>query len=217
MSMLVFVGPSIAGAELAPAPSYCRAPPIRRGDLEKAEGYDPIVIIDGEFGQALSVSPKEILRLIDAKKTVIGGGSMGALRASELDVYGMIGVGWIYQRFAGAAVRRDDDVALTYSPVDYLPLTVPMINIEYWMSSPVVRAQTSARERNKILSRNRSIFFGDRTEKAVRSIFESTIGAARFETLVDELGGELPDIKRLDAKLTIAVATRIAQDRHNLK
>jgi TfuA protein len=50
--------------------------------LERFEHFDRFLILDGEFAQNLSVSPKEILRLLDAGKEVVGAASMGALRVS---------------------------------------------------------------------------------------------------------------------------------------
>lgn len=79
---------------------------LKRGDLENAaDDHDVIVILDGEFGQSRSVSPKEILGVLDGGKTVVGAASMGALRASELDRYGMIGVGWVYDYFRRSIIR----------------------------------------------------------------------------------------------------------------
>ena len=87
----------------------------------------------------MSVSPKEILAVLGSGKTVIGAASMGALRASELDRYGMIGVGWVYDRFRTSAVRNDADVALVYSPFDFKPMTVPMVDLDTgwrWLPPP---------------------------------------------------------------------------------
>ena len=107
MKTIVFSGPSIAEAEVHRLMAEAsHAPPIRRGDLAGIDDYDIVVIIDGEFGQNLSVSPKEILSVLEQGKTVIGASSMGALRASELDRSGMIGTGWVYDRFRRSAGRR---------------------------------------------------------------------------------------------------------------
>lgn len=103
MKTIVFSGPSIGEAEVHRLAAVTHAPPIKRGDLAAVDGYDVVVILDGEFGQNISVSPKEILDVLDRGKTVIGASSMGALRASELDRCGMIGVGWVYDRFRRCA------------------------------------------------------------------------------------------------------------------
>src|SRR3979411_644431 len=137
MKTIAFFGPSIAEQEVRRLAAVTHAPPIKRGDLAAVEDYDVFVILDGEFGQNMSVSPKEIVSLRERGKTVIGASSMGALRASELDRSGMIGVGWVYDYFRRSAVRRDADVALVYSPFDFKPMTVPMVDTE----SSVERAQ----------------------------------------------------------------------------
>jgi len=47
---------------------------------------------------------------------VLGASSMGALRASELDIYGMEGIGLIYQAYKSGHLVSDDEVALTFDP-----------------------------------------------------------------------------------------------------
>src|SRR3979409_72773 len=112
MKIIVFSGPSMAEAEVHRLAACTHAPPIKRGDLDTNKDCEVFVILDGEFGQNMSVSPKEILAVLEKGKTVIGASSMGALRASELDRSGMIGVGWVYDYFPRCAVRREGGVAL---------------------------------------------------------------------------------------------------------
>lgn len=59
MKTIVFSGPSIAEAEVHRLAACAHAPPIKRGDLAVVDDYDVFVILDGEFGQNMSVSPKE--------------------------------------------------------------------------------------------------------------------------------------------------------------
>jgi hypothetical protein len=93
----VFVGPGLTEEDMSEIDTDLidLHPPIRRGDLRDAmdAGYRIIAIIDGEFYQNLAVSPKEILVGLRDGRHIIGGSSMGALRAAEMDVYGMEGVG----------------------------------------------------------------------------------------------------------------------------
>lgn len=64
MRSIIFAGPSIPRGRLSQIADADVANPICRGDLVRlSETYDIFVILDGEFGQSLSVSPKEILRL----------------------------------------------------------------------------------------------------------------------------------------------------------
>ena len=213
MSMAVFAGPSISHRELGAMTDARIVGPIKRGDLEKFSDIDTVVILDGEFGQNLSVSPKEILPLLEQGKSVIGASSMGALRASELDGDGMLGIGWVYERFARAAVRRDDEVALTYSPIDFKATTVPQVNIEYFLELLAHRNRISAGERARISRASRAIFFAERTEERVRSLLRNILGSKRLSRLLKETGGTIPDIKFIDAKSAVLAAIEIESRR----
>jgi hypothetical protein len=203
---VIFAGPSLDSRKLASMTTASIAPPIRRGDLDEFADHDQFVLIDGEFGQSLSVSPKEILTLLDRGKVVIGASSMGALRASELDVYGMIGVGWVYERFARAAVRRDDDVALAFSPLDFTPVTVPMVNVEYWLEVLQSKGKVRKQEEAAIRRAARAIFFADRTEARLFSALRKVLGADRVDSLLAETRGRISDIKAIDARRAIRLA-----------
>lgn len=212
MKTVVFCGPSLDRSTLRRLTGADIADPIRRGDLEQWIEHDVFVILDGEFAQSLSVSPKEILRALDAGKTVIGAASMGALRAAELAAYGMIGIGWIYDRFIRASVRREDDVALTYSPVDFVPHTVPMVNVEYWLERLCAGGDVSRQERARAARRARKIFYADRTEKKLLAVLEETLGRTRLTTLLQKTAGRIPDIKSIDAEQAVAFADRFARE-----
>jgi hypothetical protein len=217
MKTIVFSGPSIAEAEVHRLAAATHAPPIKRGDLAAADDYDVIVILDGEFGQNLSVSPKEILAVLEKGKTVIGASSMGALRASELDRSGMIGVGWVYDYFRRSAVRRDADVALVYSPFDFKPMTVPMVDIEYWMEQASAAGLIRNKERAHLLKVARNIFFAERTLDGLMGALRRAIGGQALDSLLAFSGGTIPNVKSVDAaeavRLSASLAARGQPDR----
>ena len=97
--IVVFLGPSLARSRAEQILEADYRPPAKRGDLYNAarEGARIILLIDGVFFQDCSVAHKEVLYALEAGAKVLGASSMGALRASELDVYGMEGIGQIYQ------------------------------------------------------------------------------------------------------------------------
>jgi len=211
MSAVVFAGPSLPERFRVDDDEVVFAPPIKRGDIELYEGYDPLVIIDGEFGQNLSVSPKEILAALRSGRRIIGASSMGALRASELDFFGMVGVGWIYKRFAGPAVRYDDDVALVFSPDDFEAFTVPLVNVLYSLEVALADGLITADEEREIARQAREVFYADRDVEAVVKIFESVIGIARYRDLQDGWNGPLWDIKEIDAIAAIAAGREMTR------
>lgn len=109
-------------------------PPIVSGDLfhlsQKISSMT-IGIIDGFFENSPSVWHKEILYSLSKKIPVYGAASMGALRASELSVFGMRGVGQIYHRFKEGIYEDDDEVAVIHGPKElgYASISDAMANI----------------------------------------------------------------------------------------
>ena len=211
MTTVIFVGPSLIAKDRAAIRDASVLPPIRRGDLAIYSEYDLFVILDGEFGQSMSVSPKEILRVLDQGKTVVGAASMGALRAAELDSFGMIGVGWVYRHFIHASVRREDDVALCYSPFDLTPTSVPMIDLEYMLTKARSADLLSSKEQTTVLRRARMIYFADRTQDDVNEILIHVLGVERFDQVRLFFGGEFPSVKALDAREALNLAFRLQE------
>ena len=58
-----------------------------------------IGIVDGFFARVPAVWHKEIMWVMERGVHVFGGAGLGALRAAELDSFGMRGVGQVYQAF----------------------------------------------------------------------------------------------------------------------
>ena len=213
MKTIVFSGPSIAETEVRRLAAVTHAPPIKRGDLAAVEDYDIFVILDGEFGQNLSVSPKEILAVLERGKTVIGASSMGALRASELDRSGMIGVGWVYDYFRRCAVRRDADVALVYSPFDFRPMTVPIVDLEYWMEQAGAAGLIDNRGRSVLLKTARNIFFADRTLDRLMEALRGAFGDGTIDSLLAFSGGTIPNVKSADAAEAVRLGASLQRRR----
>ena len=134
----IFCGPSLELAYLENAIADAGGdvvilPPARQGDVLRLLRSKPKVIglIDGYFLQQPAVHFKEILLALETGTTVLGGSSMGALRATELATYGMEGVGVIYKMYADGRLNGDDEVALLHADQDdgYRPLSDAMVNI----------------------------------------------------------------------------------------
>jgi hypothetical protein len=128
--MRIFIGPT--GANIEDKTGFY--PPAQQGDITTAvlAGVKTIVLIDGTFTQTLAPFHKEILYAISEGVTVIGAGSLGALRAVECERYGMIGIGKVFEWYKAGEIVDDSDVALTHMDASevYKPLTVPLVNIK---------------------------------------------------------------------------------------
>lgn len=201
---IVYLGPSLDVAEARHILEADYRPPVKRGDLPQR--YDgTVVIIDGEFGQNLSVSPHEILRLLDQGTTVAGASSMGALRAAELHPFGMKGYGWIFQQYLSGRIIADDEVALGYSPLDLQPVTVPLVNVRYWLEQLEAAGHLERRVSNRLFAAARRVFFADRTRQRLRIELERVVGPVELRRLLEVLGDGITDIKAADAREILTI------------
>lgn len=135
MKTMIFLGPSLS---LETAHSYLDTnfvPPARMGDIFRAvqRGTQVIGLIDGLFEQTPAVWHKEVLYAIDRGVSVIGGASMGALRAAELHQFGMQGIGKIFNDFASGKLEDDDEVAVVHGSAEdgYVSHSEAMVNLRY--------------------------------------------------------------------------------------
>ncbi len=147
MKPVVFVGPSLSGHPVLRTKAFAWRPPASEGDLYRASLARPAAIglIDGRFESVPSVWHKEILWALSHGIAVFGAASMGALRAAELDSFGMIGVGTIYEAFRDGRYTRDDEVAILHAPKElrFQALSTALVDI---------RATLAAARRARIVS-----------------------------------------------------------------
>jgi hypothetical protein len=203
MKPVVFLGSTLSRRHAETLLDAEYRPAIRRGDLATLPRLCPVLIIDGEFDQSFSVSPKEILALIDSGRSVVGASSMGALRAAELAPYGMEGIGWVFNAYRSGHIEGDDEVALRFSPIDGSAITVPLVNVRYWLERSVERGLLDASASRRCLRRARSIFYAERTAARLDRMLKDCLGQETLRGLLEAEGGVIPDIKQRDAELAL--------------
>jgi hypothetical protein len=127
----VFLGPTLAVAGAMAEFDAVYLPPVSAGDLCRLWHKRPraIGIVDGYIERVPAVWHKEIMWIMERGVHVFGSASMGALRAAELDSFGMRGVGRIYQAFKDGTLDRDDELAVAYETDGYRKLSEAMVNI----------------------------------------------------------------------------------------
>lgn len=212
--VVVFLGPSLPEAEAREILDADYRPPARRGDVYKAakDGAEVICLIDGVFFQDCSVAHKEVLYALDSGVKVIGASSMGALRASELDVYGMEGMGEIYEAYRRKELVSDDEVALMFDPYTFEPLSEPLINIRHNLKIAVKKGVLDEESSLAMLQEAVSLYFPERTyDKIINAckgrVAEEMLG--RFKTFIDT---ERSDLKKDDAIRAIRRAGELADE-----
>jgi hypothetical protein len=201
--IFVFLGPSLPLPRAKSLLSATFLPPARQADilsLVRNDKPECILLIDGEFGQSLSVWHKEILYALQRGIRVYGASSMGALRAAELHSYGMKGIGRIFEQYRDGEIVGDDEVALTYAPADfgYAPITVPMVNIRASLNEALSAGAISNELSKSVAELTKNIFFADRTrENAIKLLCERGISPKAAELI---FGAYFVDQKASDAE-----------------
>ncbi len=206
--ILVFLGPTLRLKEAQTILDAIYLPPASQGDvLLAAHAFRPraMVLIDGQFEDRPAVRHKEILWALAQGIVVIGAASMGALRAAELDRFGMIGVGLIYRWYRRCRLAPDDAVAVHSAPAElgYQPLTQSLVDLQRTFS---------ALRRNKVITQAECIQlraiaqrlnFRERTMSAVLA----TAGWPSERMTAMRYG---PSQKKADARLALSLAPSFA-------
>ncbi len=197
--VVIFLGPSLEPDEAAGILPGDYRPPIKRGDLDGFTTRKPdlVIIIDGLFLEQAAVGHKEILGLLRAGIPVIGSSSMGALRAAELEPFGMIGIGEVFRRYRDGIIESDDDVALICDPVTHTALSDALVNITITMESAVSSGILSKEEAEVIGKTARDLYYPDRTWK--RILKNAPISRDRATILAEWVSKHKIDQKRKDA------------------
>lgn len=207
--VVVFLGPSLDADAAKKILDAEYRPPASRGDIFTAvkDGAEIIGLIDGVFFQACSIAHREILYALDEGVKVIGASSMGALRASELDIHGMEGVGKVYELYKSGVLVSDDEVALILEPETSKPLSEPLVNIRHNLDLAEEKGIITKELNGKILEAAQSLYYPERNYERIFAIAESKLKAdlARLKKFLRE---EKSDLKREDA---VAALKRIKE------
>ena len=121
----------------------------------------------------------------------------------------MSGCGWIFQAFRSGHVVADDEVAVAYSQDNLAALTVPLINVRYWVERLRADGQVDRTTAQRMLARTRRLFYAERTQHHLRAEWEKTIGRSEVNRLLALTDGRITDVKAADAQLALLTTSRI--------
>lgn len=175
MKPIIFIGPSLPLEQAKKHLDAIYLPPLKYGDIYRITRlYRPQVvgIIDGYFNQVPAVWHKEILWALNQGTRVYGASSMGALRAAELEPFGMIGYGKIFEAYkktvlapyVDIAFEDDDEVAVTHAPAEmgYRALSEAMINIRVTLAQAHQQQIVDLQTRDVLISIAKNLFYPQR-------------------------------------------------------
>jgi hypothetical protein len=188
-----------------------RYPPACLGSVFRAveSGYRQIGIVDGYFGNVASIWHKEILFALSQRVVVWGAASTGALRAAELDRFGMLGCGVVFRLFRSGILEDDDEVCVMHAPRDlqYEPLSFAMVNIRFTLRALRRRGAFSREEEKIFCDRFKSLHFSGRDATSLYTIAVSSFGDTRGKKIADDFRLYYCDVKARDAGRLVHVMT----------
>ncbi|MFS0692867.1 TfuA-like protein [Streptomyces nitrosporeus] len=210
----LYIGPTLSSSEpLLHSPRIRVHPPARHGDLfapALADG-DRVVLIDGVFHQSSALRHKEILAVLGRGIAVIGAASIGALRAAELALYGMVGVGAVYHAYARGEITGDDEVAVGQAPDGpQQALTVPLVNLRHMLELARTRGVVDQAHAEGLLKEFRAVYYPQRTPAAVRAVCRRAGAQDVLDWFAVRRAADrhFGDLKRADALAAVRQALR---------
>jgi TfuA protein len=214
--VVIFTGNSISHENARKILRANYQPPVRRFQLQKfvQNGYNIIGIIDGIFFERAAVGHREILSALNAGVKVVGGASMGALRASELDTHGMIGVGKIYEWYRDGVIESDDEVAVSTNPDTFEPISVPLVNIRETLKSALVSDIITEKEHKDLLELSINTYYPDRSYLglAKEGIKKGLIPEEKMKSFLDFCITRGVDLKKEDAILVLETVKKMMEE-----
>ena len=211
---VVFTGPSLSHSQARSIlPDAVFLPPAAMGDVVSAvRRFQPhaLALIDGSFMGTMSVFHKELLYAMDSGCWVLGGASMGALRAAECDRFGMLGVGVIYEALRSGQLQDDDEVALSHADAehDFAPLSDAMVTIRAACDQAAGAGIITIAQAEALSSMQKARWFPDRhLASTIVDAKALDIDPVRVQELDDFIRNRALDPKREDA-IAVLEATR---------
>lgn len=213
---VIFTGNSISHEDARKILMVNYQPPVRRFQLEKfvQQGYEVIGIIDGIFFDRAAVGHREIISALNAGVKVVGGASMGALRASELDTHGMVGIGKVYEWYRDGIIESDDEVAVSTNPDTFEPISVPLVNMRETLKAALTVGLMSNEEHENLLKLAINTYYPDRSYLGLtkEGVKKGLIPEEKRSGLLDFCINSEVDVKRQDAVLVIETVKKMLEE-----
>jgi len=178
---VIFLGPSLSREKARKILDADYRLPAKKGDLLQLilKEVNIVGLVDGYFLQDYPPTPIEVYNLVKKRgMKVFGSSSLGALRAVELEKYGMIGIGKIFRLFRDGILESDDEVAVAFT--DYTNYkSEALIDIRYNLFLAQKYKIIDGLTRRSILKVSKQTYFPYRT----------------YEDILDKCKLKYPEIK----------------------
>lgn len=211
MTEVVFLGPTLPQRDAARLLDAVVLAPAGHGDIFRAvQTHRPraIGLIDGAFAEVRAVWHREILWALSHGVHVFGAASMGALRAVELQPFGMRGAGAIYRAYQDGRwpgydepFEDDDEVAVTHAPVEAGggALSDAMVDLRETLLAAEAATIVDRCERDILIAAMKRLHFGARSFERLVAVAAAELGNETGDALAAWLRDNRVYRKRQDA------------------
>lgn len=210
--LVVTAGPTISREEVRRAlPEAEVRGPVAADQVLRWEwdAGDTLVVIDGVFLQSRAIRHKELLALLDRGVTVYGASSMGALRAAELEAFGMRGVGEVFRGYRDGVLVGDDEVALTHADAEaaYRPTSWALVDLRDAAGRAAREGAVDDGTARTIVEAAKSLPFTARDDFAILDAARQRgCRAAALDSFRAYCAAQGPGVKHRDAVTALALA-----------
>lgn len=217
--VVVFMGPTLSVADARPVLDAEYRPPAEQGDVYRVvEREDPfaIGIVDGYFERVPSVWHKELLYAMSEGVHCYGAASMGALRAAELEAFGMVGVGWVFEQFSSGRMKDDDEVTIVHDPESHgrRYRTEAMVNIRATLERAADRGVIGEEVASRLTVEAKELFYRNRSyDRVLEQGRRAGVPDSEIRRLEDWLPAGAVDVKREDALEMLRALARLRDER----
>ena len=214
---IVFLGPSLSIEKARKIINAEFLPPAKKGDFIKLSLTSEkkiIILIDGVFLQDYPPTPIEVFQVVNKNNfQVYGASSLGALRAVELEKFGMNGYGRVFELFKKDIINSDDEVAVTFDN-SYNLLSEAMIDIRYNLFLAFKKGIIDKETKQLITRTAKKIYFPFRSYENIvkKSIELYSDTRDTIEDFHNFVSTQRQSLKELDA---MGILKKIADNPHD--
>jgi len=184
---IVYLGPTLNRDEASRILEADYRDPAKKGDFLRlshtSDEKKYVGFIDGVFLHDYPPSPIEVYHLATRKNIeLIGASSLGALRAVELEKFGMKGIGKIFQLFKNGILNADDEVAVTFVRDKNILQSEALIDIRFNLFLAYKKGIITKQTKKRFVRIAKNIYFPFRNYDDIIRLTEE-----QFPSINDEL------------------------------
>lgn len=184
---IIYLGPTLSREKAIKILDADYRDPAKKGDFlmlsQDSDEKKYVGFIDGVFLHDYPPSPIEVYHLATRKNIeLIGASSLGALRAVELEKFGMKGIGKIFQLYKNGIINADDEVAVTFVRENNILQSEAMIDIRFNLFLAYKKGIIANQTKKRIAKIAKNIYFPFRNYEDIIKLTQQ-----QFPSIYNEL------------------------------